>query len=205
MLSVALSNPAWAMRRSSISQVTLGTASTALSPCLVRSKRVPRSPTSAVTALLAIPIGYPEPRAASGEAAKLNNFDAELLKQGKVAKALAELQRASSLDPTDVFTSRHSGLSDELTAQMDEAFATDRRALALKPHEPVKLSNPTVLRDKAGRYDEVLAIFEQAASIDPLSRTIQQDLENARRNREIVRNRWRFVEWLGPLEHRHSI
>jgi tetratricopeptide (TPR) repeat protein len=128
---------------------------------------------STVTALLAIPIGYPAARMASGEVAKLNNFDAEPLKQGKVAKALAELQRASSLDPTGVFTSRHLGLSDELTAQVDEAFAMDRRALARKPHEPVMPSFPTVLRDKTGRYDEVLAIFEQAASIDPLSRTIQ--------------------------------
>ena len=54
----------------------------------------------------------------------------------KPARAIAELQRASSLDPTGVRASPNPGLSDDRTAQVDEVLATYRRALALVPHEP---------------------------------------------------------------------
>ena len=53
----------------------------------------------------------------------------------------------------------------------------------------MRLNNLGVLYDKTGRHDEALAAFEQAASVDPSSKVIQQNLENARRNRGITRER----------------
>jgi tetratricopeptide (TPR) repeat protein len=141
------------------------------------------------TALLTILVAVSVAQAASGEAVKRNNFGAELLKQGKLAEAIAELQQAVTLDPTYAAAFRNLGYALDRAGQGDEAIAAYRRALALEPRDALTLNNLGVLYDKAGRYDEAFAAFEQAAHADPSSPTIQQNLENARQNRGIARER----------------
>ncbi len=128
-------------------------------------------------------------RAASNEAVKRNNFGAELLKQGKLTEAIAELQQAVALDPTYAAAFRNLGYAHDRAGQGDEAIAAYRRALSLEPRDALTLNNLGVLYDNQGRHDEALAAFEEAAKADPSSRTIQQNLENARRNQDITRER----------------
>ena len=141
------------------------------------------------TVLLTILMAFAEVQAASGEAVKRNNFGAELLKQGKLAEAIAEFQQAVTLDPMYAAAFRNLGYAHDRAGQGDEAVAAYRRALALEPRDALTLNNLGVLHDKAGRHDEALAAFEEAAKADPSSRTIQQNLENARRNQDISRER----------------
>ena len=139
--------------------------------------------------LLTILAAVAEAQAASGEAVKRNNFGAELLKQGKLAEAITELQQAITLDPTYAAAFRNLGYAHDRAGQGEDAMAAYRRALALEPRDALTLNNLGVLHDKAGRYEEALAAFEQAASADPSSSTIQQNLDNARRSRGIARER----------------
>jgi tetratricopeptide (TPR) repeat protein len=139
--------------------------------------------------LLTILVAVAVAQAASGEAVKRNNFGAELLQQGKLAEAIAELQQAVALDPMYAAAFRNLGYARDRAGQGDEAIAAYRRALALEPRDALTLNNLGVLYDKAGRYDEALVAFEQAAHADPSSPTIQQNLENARQNRGIARER----------------
>ena len=140
-------------------------------------------------ALLTILVAFAEAQAASGEAVKRNNFGAELLKQGKLAEAVTELQQAITLDPTYAAAFRNLGYAHDRAGQGDEAIAAYRRALALEPRDALTLNNLGVLYEKRGRYEEALAAFEEAANVDPSSPPIQQNLENARRNRGIARER----------------
>ena len=140
-------------------------------------------------ALLTMLVACADAHAASGEAVKRNNFGAELLKQGKLAEAIAELRQAVALDPAYAAAFRNLGYALDQAGQGDEAIAAYRRALSLEPRDALTLNNLGVLYDKQGRHDEALAAFEEAAKADPSSRAIQQNLENARRNRDIVGER----------------
>jgi tetratricopeptide (TPR) repeat protein len=139
--------------------------------------------------LLTILVAFGAAQAASGEAVKRNNFGAELLKQGKLAEAIAELQQAIRLDPSYAAAYRNLGYAHDRAGQGDEAIAAYRQALALEPGDALTLNNLGVLYDKQGRYEEALAAFEEAARADPSSPTIRQNLENARRNHDITRER----------------
>jgi tetratricopeptide (TPR) repeat protein len=153
--------------------------------------------------LLFFALGVAEAQAASGEAVKRNNFGAELVKQGKLAEAIAELQRATALDPAYAAAFRNLGYAHDRAGQTDEAIAAYRQALALEPRDAVTLNNLGVLYDKTGHYDEALAAFDQAASADPSSKAIQQNLENARRNRGFARERdTRLAEAVGQANAR---
>jgi Flp pilus assembly protein TadD len=140
-------------------------------------------------ALLTILVAVAQAQAASGEVVKRNNFGAELLKQGKLAEAIAEFQQAVRLDPSYTAAHRNLGYAQDRAGQADEAIAAYRQALALEPRDALTLNNLGVLFDKQRRSDEALAAFVAAASVDPASPTIQQNLANARRNQGIARER----------------
>ena len=128
-------------------------------------------------------------QAKSDEAIRRNNFGAELLKQGKLAEAIAEFHMAVEMDPAYVPAQRNLGFAYDRQGKVEEAMAAYRKAIQLEPRDAVTRNNLGVLYDKQGMYGEAIGEFEKALQIDPANSTILKNLENAKKNRAIIQER----------------
>jgi tetratricopeptide (TPR) repeat protein len=134
-------------------------------------------------------LGTANIQAKSDEAIRRNNFGAELVKQGRLAEAIAEFQRAVELDPTYVAAQRNLGYAYDRQGQMEEAVAAYRKAIELEPGDMMTRNTLGVLYDKKGKYTEAIGEFEKALQIDPANSTVKKNLENARNNMAIIQER----------------
>ncbi len=134
-------------------------------------------------------LGTADVQAKSDEAIRRNNYGAELLKQGKLAEAVAEFQRAVELDPNYVLAQRNLGYAYDRQGQVDQAVAAYRKAIELEPKDSITRNNLGVLYDKKGMYGEAIGEFEKALQMDPANSMIQKNLESAKNNKAIVQER----------------
>ena len=125
---------------------------------------------------------------ASEDATRRNNFGAELLRQGKLAEAVAEFRLAVTADPRYAAAWRNLGYALDKQGQSDEAVAAYQKALQLEP-ELYAHNNLGVLYEKQGRHEQAIQEFEKALRLDPGNATVQKNLEDARQNQGILRER----------------
>ena len=125
---------------------------------------------------------------ASEDATRRNNFGAELLRQGKLAEAVAEFRLAVTADPRYAAAWRNLGYALDKQGQSDEAVAAYQKALQLEP-ELYAHNNLGVLYEKQGRHEQAIQEFEKALKLDPGNATVQKNLEDARQNQGILRER----------------
>jgi len=126
--------------------------------------------------------------ARSDHAIRRNNFGAELLRQGKLREAIAEFRQAVTADPGYAAAWRNLGFALDKQGQVDDAVAAYQKALQLEP-EPKTHNNLGVLYDKQGRSAEAIQEFEKALKLDPANASVRKNLETARQNQGIMRER----------------
>jgi Flp pilus assembly protein TadD len=134
-------------------------------------------------------LGTANVQAKSDEAIRRNNYGAELLKQGKLAEAIAEFRRAVELDRNYVGAQRNLGYAYDRQGQIEEAVAAYRKAIELEPGDAVTHNNLGVLYDRKGMYGEAIEEFEKALQGEPSNPTVLKNLENAKNNRAITQER----------------
>lgn len=147
----------------------------------------------ACLALLGLLLGAGPAPAKSEEAIKRNNFGAELLKQGRLDEAIAELQRAVAVDPGYAAAAFNLAYAYERRGRIEDALAQYTQALQLDPQNVLGQNNLGVLYDKQGQYDAAIAAFEQALRLEPANATVQGNLANARKNKATVQERERRI------------
>jgi tetratricopeptide (TPR) repeat protein len=126
--------------------------------------------------------------ARSDDAIRRNNLGADLLRQGKLAEAVAEFRQAVTADPGYAAAWRNLGFALDKQGQADGAAAAYQKALHLEP-EPNTHNNLGVLYDKQGRTAEAIQEFEKALTLDPANAAARKNLETARKNQGILQER----------------
>jgi superkiller protein 3 len=143
----------------------------------------------AILATLVVLLGAGHALATSEEAIRRNNVGADLLRQGRLDEAIAELRRAVEVDPNYAVAQFNLAYAYERRDRIDEAIAQYRKALEIEPKNLLGHNNLGVLYDKKGLYDEAIAEFEQALRIDPSNATARGNLENAKKSKDIFQER----------------
>ena len=127
--------------------------------------------------------------AATNEAAKRNDRGAEMLKQGKLDEALTQFQQAVTLDPGFLVAQQNLAYAYDQLGRADEAIIAYKRAIDLDPRNAFVFNNLGVLYTKKGQNDEAIQVLEQGLKIDPTNATLQKNLENVKKNRDILQER----------------
>jgi tetratricopeptide (TPR) repeat protein len=127
--------------------------------------------------------------AASEEAVERNNLGVGLLRQGKIDTAIAQFQRAISLD-SNYFPARlNLAYAYERADRVEEAVEAYREAITLEPGNFFARNNLGVLYDKKGQYDSAIAEFENALKIEPGNAMALKNLETAKKNQTAIKAR----------------
>jgi len=95
------------------------------------------------------------------------NYGLALLKAGRTAEGVAELEQVQRQDPALPHTWFNLGIAAKRASEYDKALAQFRHMVELVPDEPVSHYNLGVLYKLTGRPEESLAQFEAAAKIAP--------------------------------------
>jgi tetratricopeptide (TPR) repeat protein len=104
-----------------------------------------------------------------------------LLREGDLAAALGEVREALRREPDRPTALGLLGvLQAERGENLDEALATARRALALRPGSGQILHDVGWIQFRAGRIDEARRTLERAARVEPGSETIRRHLDQLR-------------------------
>ena len=127
--------------------------------------------------------------AASEEAAERNNVGARLLEQGKADAAIAEFQRALSLDPKYFPARLNLAYAYERADRIEDAMEAYREAINLQPRNFFAHNNLGVLYDKKGLYDAAIREFETALAIEPGNAMALKNLETAKKNQAVIKAR----------------
>jgi tetratricopeptide (TPR) repeat protein len=127
--------------------------------------------------------------AVSEEAVERNNVGARLLEQSNADAAIAEFQRALSLDP-EYFPARlNLAYAYERVDRTEEAMEAYREAINLQPRNFYAHNNLGVLCDKRGLYDAAIREFETVLAIEPGNSMALKNLETARKNQAAMKVR----------------
>jgi len=100
------------------------------------------------------------------------------MRQGDLALAKDKLDKAVKEDPDNADVHSARGLLFQKMGQNDKADAEFRTALSLKPHDPTILNFYGVFLCQAGRTDDAVKRFEEAAN-NPLYSTPEAAYTNA--------------------------
>jgi tetratricopeptide (TPR) repeat protein len=95
------------------------------------------------------------------------NYGLALLKAGRTAAGVAELERVQRQDPALPHTWFNLGIAAKRASEYDKALAQFQHMVELVPEEPVSHYNLGVLYKLIGRPQESLAQFEAAARLAP--------------------------------------
>lgn len=126
---------------------------------------------------------------ASEEAVERNGAGARLLEQGKTDAAIAEFQRALSLDPKYFPARLNLAYAYERADRIEEAMESYREAIHSQPQNFFAHNNLGVLYDKRGLYDAAIREFETALAIESGNAMAVKNLGIARKNQAAVRAR----------------
>jgi Tfp pilus assembly protein PilF len=132
--------------------------------------------------------------AQSEETLGRNNAGMGLFRQGKLAEAASEFQKAVQSDPRYAPARFNLAHAYESLGRVDDAIQEYRGVIALEPKHYFARNNLGVLLDKKGLYDEAVAEFEGALRIEPGNRMALNNLETARKNKAIVNERRAHLE-----------
>ena len=127
--------------------------------------------------------------AASEEAVERNNVGARLLEQGKADAAIAEFQRALSLDPKYFPARLNLAYAYERADRIEDAMEAYREAINFQPRNFFAHNNLGVLYDKKGLHDAAIREFEIAVAIEPDNAMALKNLETAKKNQAAIKSR----------------
>jgi len=127
--------------------------------------------------------------AALEEAAERNDVGARLLEQGKTDAAIADFQRALSLDPKFFPARLNLAYAYERADRIEDAMESYREAINLRPRSFFAHNNLGVLYDRKGLSDAAIREFETALAIEPGNAMALKNLEIAQKNQTVVKAR----------------
>jgi tetratricopeptide (TPR) repeat protein len=104
---------------------------------------------------------------APGSARERLNYGLALLKAGKTAESIAELEKVQKQDPALPHTWFNLGIAYKRDADYERALAQFEKMVALVPDEPVSHYNLGALYKLAGKADLALRHFEEASRLAP--------------------------------------
>jgi len=125
----------------------------------------------------------------SSEAVERNSRGAELLKQGKVAEAVAEFRAALEGSPGYVTARGNLAFAYEKLGQLDDAMAAYQKVLDAEPKNTAVRNNLAVLYSRSGRHEDAIRELETLLGSTPDDETARRNLETAKRNQGILRER----------------
>lgn len=102
-----------------------------------------------------------------GSARDRLNLALALLKAGKTAEGIAELQKVQAEDPSLPHSWFNLGIAWKRDSRYDLAIVQFRRMVELVPDEPISHFNLGTLLKLTGQSEEALAHFERAAALAP--------------------------------------
>ena len=126
---------------------------------------------------------------ASEEAVERNDVGARLLEQGKTDAAIADFQRALSLDPKFFPARINLAYAYERADRIEDAMESYREAINLRPRSFFAHNNLGVLYDRKGLSDAAIREFETALAIEPGNAMALKNLEIAQKNQTVVKAR----------------
>jgi tetratricopeptide (TPR) repeat protein len=136
---------------------------------------------------LAVPLLFSVTALAASEGAvERNNIGVGLLQQGNVDAAIAEFQRAITLDSKYFSARLNLAYAYERADRIDEAIAAYREVVNLEPGNFFARNNLGVLYDKKGHYDLAIVELENALRIEPGNAMALKNLETAKKNQTAV-------------------
>lgn len=95
------------------------------------------------------------------------NFGLALLRAGKTAEGIAELEKVQKADPSLPHTWFNLGLVFKKQGESEKATAQMERMVALVPNEPISHYNLGALYKLAGKTNEAIGQFETASRLNP--------------------------------------
>ncbi len=123
------------------------------------------------------------------EATAQNDVAMELFRQGKLAEAVSEFQKALQEDSKYLPARLNLAHAFERLDRIDEAMQEYRSAIALEAKHFFAHNNLGVLLDKKGRYDEAIAEFESALRSEPGNAMALKNLATAKKNQAAIQER----------------
>jgi len=143
-------------------------------------------------ALCALLIGVAEgqeKKQPSGEATRLNEAGAALLREGKVDEAITQLKRAAELAPSSAVITTNLAFAYDKGGKADEAVTAYRKVLELEPANAIARNNLGNLLTRQGQYEEATREFEELLRRDPDNASAKTNLEIATKNQGITKER----------------
>ncbi len=95
------------------------------------------------------------------------NYGLALLRAGKTADAIAELQRVQQQDPSLPHTWFNLGIAYKKDSQYDKAIAQFEQMVKLAPNEPISHYNLGYLYKLTDKPADALREFERSTALDP--------------------------------------
>jgi tetratricopeptide (TPR) repeat protein len=127
--------------------------------------------------------------ATSEEAVERNSIGTRLLEQGRADSAIAEFQKAISLDSKYFPARLNLAYAYERADRIEDAMEAYREAINFQPRNFLAHNNLGVLYDKKGLHDVAIREFEIALAIEPGNAMGLKNLETAKKNQTAIKAR----------------